>query len=950
MLKKYYETDKTIGLEKPHAYYVPFGKNSELSYDREQSERFFSLNGEWTIAGYESVTAADEFWLETPTDKITVPSCVQYYGYDYFQYTNMRFPFPFDPPRIPTKNPAYHYSRTFNWTADGEKAYLVFEGVDSCFYLYVNEKFVGFSQISHRISEFDVTKYLVDGENKVDVLVVKWCLGSYLEDQDKWRFTGIFRDVYLLKRPKQHIEDFKISTYVQHGDGYVAFTNIGKTTAELSFNGETATVDGGDTFVFIIENARLWSAETPNLYDLIITAGEEKIYQRVGICSSYVRNGIYYFNDCPIKFYGVNRHDFHPEKGAAVSKEDMLKDVLLMKSLNVNAVRTSHYPSSPLFYELCNEYGLYVISETDLECHGGVDCGDDISFHARYALIQENEVFQNATIERQICNIEEHKNYACVCIWSLGNESGWGKNLKKALEVVKPMDERPFHYENLWDINREVYGSDGYYSTPLDVVSRMYPHIDWMKNDFLNDKKETRPLVLCEYAHAMGNGPGSFVDYWEVMESSERFMGGFVWEWADHGIKYGKGGFKYGGDFGEYEHDDNFCIDGIVSPDRKIKAGTLSMKQVYQPLKFTYNFDYTCGEGKLEVFNKNFFAPAVGQLVIKSATSEKTLNVAIEPRESVVIDYEAIDFTVQYFVDGNEFARAQFGDVVFNKTELTEAKVNIEQKGNKILVNASGTEYVLDSDRGEITSIAFGNEKIDGIKWNLWRAPTDNDRNQKNLWKGKFLHHALPNVESCTVKGNTIKFVVKLGAVCFRPFIKADLVYSFYKEGVQMNVKYEVLQKHYFEYMPRIGFALKLDKKYDKLKYLAYGPWETYSDSCNFAFKGEYESDVLSQYHHYVKPQESGSHHGAEYAELTDGENFIRAEGMTSFSALPYSAETIENTAHDYELPASDGTYLCVDLQMSGLGSNSCGPVPFKKYIIKDKGEGEISLLFKSKK
>lgn len=944
MLKKYYETDKTVGVESPRAYYVPFGKDSAVSYDREQSERFYSLNGEWQIAAYESVTDADEFWLNAPTDKIAVPSCVQYYGYDYFQYTNVRYPFPFDPPRIPTKNPAYHYSRKFNWTANGEKAYMVFEGVDSCFYLYVNDKFVGFSQVSHRISEFDVTKFLTDGDNKVDVLVLKWCLGSYLEDQDKWRFTGIFRDVYLLKRPKNHITDFKITTDKNGTDGYVSFTNNGKIEAQLSFNGEDATVGAGETFVFTVENARFWSAETPVLYDLVITAGEEKIYQRVGICSSRVKNGIYCFNDKPIKFHGVNRHDFHTDKGAAVSKEDMLNDVLLMKSLNVNAVRTSHYPSSPLFYELCNEYGLYVMSETDLETHGGVDCCDDISFHARYALIAEDANFEKAILEREICNIEEHKNFSCVCIWSLGNESGWGKNIKNALYAVKPMDSRPFHYENLWEINKEVYGTDGYYSTPLDIVSRMYPHIDWMKNDYLNDKKETRPLVLCEYAHAMGNGPGSFVDYWKVIESSDRFMGGFVWEWADHGITYKEDGFKYGGDFGEYEHDENFCIDGIVSADRKIKAGTLSMKQVYQPVKFAY------AAGKLEVFNKNFFAALIGKLVINSNGTEASVNVAVEPRKSISVDCPFDNFTVQYYAGDKEYARAQFGNVAFAKTELTETKVEISQKGNKLLVNAGGIDYVLDLDRGEITSIAFGNEKLGGVNWNLWRAPTDNDRNQKNKWKAKFLPYAVPNVESYAINGNTVKFTLTLGAVCVRPFMKASLTYLFLNEGVKMNVKYEVLQKHYFDYLPRVGFAMKLDKKYDKLNYLAYGPWETYSDSYNFAFKAEYSDEIANQYHHYLYPQESGSHFGAEYVEIFGGESSVRVEGMTSFSALPYSAKTLENAMHDKELPESDATYLCFDLDMSGLGSNSCGPIPFKQYTVKDKGAGEISLLFKSKK
>ena len=652
MLKKYYEADRSVGTEPLRAYYVPFGKGAEPSYNREESERFLSLNGTWKIRAYESVSDADGFWNGAGDEEIPVPSCVQYYGYDFFQYTNVRYPFPFDPPHVPAKNPAYHYSRTFTGRGKGEKTYLVFEGVDSCFYLYVNGAFAGYSQISHRISEFDITRLVTEGENKIDVLVLKWNFGSYLEDQDKWRFTGIFRDVYLLFRPSKHLTDYKIETFVRGADGVVAFENRSKLSAKLTFNGESKEVGAGGSVSFLVKDARLWSAETPYLYPLSVECGEEVVFERVGIRTSEVKDGVYLLNGKPVKFYGVNRHDFHPEKGAAVSLEDMRGDILLMKKLNVNAVRTSHYPSSPLFYELCDEYGIYVMSESDLESHGSVMC-DDTSYCTGFALVPQNPVFADNSLQRQRCNVEQNKNRPSVVIWSIGNEAGWGRNMIESAKEIRRLDSRPVHYEGVWNRDPEEFGKEDYYGAPLDLVSRMYPDISWMKNEYLTDERETRPLVLCEYAHAMGNGPGSLKDYWELMESSERFTGGFVWEWADHGVKYGGDGFRYGGDFGEYEHDSNFCIDGIVSPDRKIKAGTLSMKHAYQPLRFTRKGN------ELVVFNKNFFAAEVGELCLKQS-GEKRERVCIPPRGSISVAVEEGNLNAEYFRGDERVAHAQF--------------------------------------------------------------------------------------------------------------------------------------------------------------------------------------------------------------------------------------------------------------------------------------------------
>lgn len=938
MLKDYYKNDLTIGVLPPRSYYIPFENDAHKSYDRQESKRFISLNGKWKITPYESVLDADEFWLNDGKNEIDVPSCLQYYGYDYFQYTNTRFPFPFNPPYVFGKNPAFHYSRTFEWKCADDKAYLIFEGVDSCFYLYVNGKEIGFSQISHRISEFDITPYVKNGDNKIDVLVLKTCKGSYLEDCDKWRFTGIFRDVYLLCRPKEHITDYKIETDICDDCGIVSFENRSPITISVTLNNETQVIGASEKKTFTILNARLWSAETPFLYDAEIRACGEIIFERVGIRTTQVKDGIYLLNDKSIKLYGVNRHDFHPEKGMAVSKDDMRSDILLMKKLNINAVRTSHYPSSPLFYELCSEHGIYVMSEADMESHGSVNC--DGGYDWTHNPIAENPDFEHNTIERNICNVEEHKNSACVIMWSLGNESGWGNNLNKALAEVKKRDKRPVHYEGIFNIDKNKYGEEGYYKIPVDMVSRMYPEISYLKDEYLNDTKETRPMVLCEYAHAMGNGPGGMKEYWDVLESSDRFIGGFIWEWADHGVKYGKEkGFKYGGDFGEYLHDGNFCIDGIVTADRKIKAGTLQMKKFYQPMKFELK------GGELIVTNKNFFAAQSGELLFSHGGTEAKQKICIPPRESLSIPVQSDDLKVQFFVNGEEIAREQF---ITKKAEADYLPVNIiaKQVGHALIVTANSNEYRLDIQSGEIESVFANGKEYGNIMLNLWRAPIDNDMFIKDKWNRRLLKYARPYAEKYEVDLNSVLFNIAVASDSFLPLMTATLKYTFISSGVQIEIDYRQTDVTKFDFLPRIGFCLKLDKTFEKLKFNAYGPGETYCDMYEYAFKDDYQSFVKDQYYHHVKPQESGSHFLPDYAEVTDGRHTIRIEGMQSFSVLPYSAQTLEKTKHDYELPESDGTYLSADFFMSGLGSNSCGLLPQETCRTPDKMKGKIVFTF----
>ena len=568
-----------IGTTPHRSYYIPFAVDDDIQkkhgiIDRASSSRFLSLDGVWQIKEHES---ASGFVLsEELYDIIPVPSCVQMHGYDRIQYLNHRYPFPVMLPHIPKDNPCWHYRRSFELhpLAD-ERYYLNFEGVDSAFYLYVNGTLKGYSQISHATSEFDITELLCDGENTVDVLVLKWCISTYLECQDKFRFSGIFRSVYLLRRPFEHITDYRIETRLSGGDGVLNFINESFVDAHLSLDGRSITVPAGERGEITVPGVKSWSAETPELYELEIAANGERIIESVGFREITIDGKVFKVNGDAVKLKGVNRHDFSCDTGATVSLDDMMRDIMLMKELNVNAIRTSHYPNSPEFYMLCDTYGIYVMDEADLEMHGACcrDGGYDFSLWSEYA---ENEFFAKGITDRHAALVERDKNRPSVIIWSLGNESSFGKAFFEGARYIKLRDKtRPVHYEGLQRADEK------YYNTELvDIVSMMYPSFDTIRERVLDNPEERRPFVICEYTHAMGNSCGDIAEYWDMIYENEQMMGAFVWEWADHAVRTDKG-FLYGGDFGEAEHDGNFCVDGLLTPDRKLKSGAREMAAVY---------------------------------------------------------------------------------------------------------------------------------------------------------------------------------------------------------------------------------------------------------------------------------------------------------------------------------------------------------------------------------
>lgn len=662
---KEYESFERYGVEPHRSYYIPFAEDDKVNYkfgviDRNRSSRFLSLDGSWKIKQHGNV--GEIVLNEELTETIPVPSCVQMHGYDQIQYLNTRYPFPVTLPHITNENPCWHYRRKFAlYKKVNEKYYLNFEGVDSAFYLYVNGIKKGYSQISHATSEFDITDLVVNGENILDVIVLKWSISTYLECQDKFRFSGIFRNVYILTRPKKHITDYRIITTIKGSDAVLTFINESDVDISLDFNRKTAFVKAGKKVEFLVENVKKWTSERPFLYTLTLFANGEKIIEKVGCREILIDGKVFKINGKSIKLKGVNRHDFNCKTGATVTIKDIVKDLKLMKSLNVNAVRTSHYPNMPEFYLLCDYFGLYVMDEADLEMHGACTRFGGYS-REPWSEYAENEFFSSGIKDRHVALVERDKNRPCVIIWSLGNESSFGKAFFDGAKHIRKRDKtRPVHYEGLQEADKKYY-----YSRLVDMVSMMYPSIDKIQKEVLDNPKEIRPFVICEYTHAMGNSCGDIAEYWDLIYNNEQCMGAFVWEWADHGI-WTKKGFLYGGDFGEKEHDGNFCCDGLLTPDRKIKSAALEMKAVYG------------GKTKSEIVDVN---------IPEIKTSAKNLEIAVDERTGCLTAIK---------VDGNEVLKTPMRWNILRYTD-----------NDRSLINKWNNEYRLPECMPEILSFEKG--------------------------------------------------------------------------------------------------------------------------------------------------------------------------------------------------------------------------------------------------
>ncbi len=991
-LKNYHKSLETlhVGCEEPRAYFVPFKNEEKSDLLRENSEYFTSLCGEWDFKYFKNQTFIDnEFWAvgydTTDFDKIPVPMNWQMLlgrGYDTPHYTNVNYPFPKDPPHVPDDNPCGAYVRDFDVTPDMAKRqlFLNFEGVNSCFYLWINGKFVGYSQVSHNTSEFDITEFVSEGKNKIAVLVFKWCDGSYLEDQDFWRLSGIFREVYILARnSKGHIKDVEIKTsfnkkitkcdfavnLLMNGNADVTYKLIspdGNITSEGSFS--------NNKLLLKLEYPLLWSDEIPQLYKLYLYCHDEVICMPVGMRDIRIHSSVVYLNGQKIKIRGVNRHDSHPVYGHYAPYEHFLEDLYIMKRHNVNAVRTSHYPNDPRFYGLCDELGFLVIDEADLETHGMGSVLSHDEWSVSLDSLSNSPEWEAAYVDRAKRLYERDKNHPCVIFWSLGNESGAGDNHRAMRKYIKSRNpDAIVHYEGSnysYSLDRKQKLGD-----ISDLESRMYPSpeecIETMK------KIKKKPFFLCEYCHAMGNGPGNLKEYWDVIENYDNFVGGCIWEFTDHSVAVpdGKGGVKYtyGGDFGDTPNDGEFCVDGLVYPDRRPHTGFLEAKNLYQP--FSVQFDQ---KGNVKIFNKRYFKGLddVGLKWEIKCNGEKIANgelsgLMIMPRSTqkfALFNFREIDvygeaYLNLYFFNtkdtpwadsGYECGHCQF-KIETAKADLVKvAASGIETLEDEQFITVTAGDYVYRFDKyfGVLDTITFKNREMIStpIKLNLFRATTDNDRPFRDeKWLKRGLDRLIQKTYSVRVaksdSGVAIVADVSYAPVIFTPVMKAKITYIIQATGdLLINVNGNIDLKH-IDYLPRLGVTFRMPKENERFEYFGYGPMESYCDKKNAAMVDRYVSTVTDNFEHYIRPQENSSHFGTKWALVGEDSGyglFMSGYGLDSVSVnvSHYTQEHLDATRHDYELEAIDDAVVCLDYKQEGIGSGSCGPIASEQYHFKE--------------
>ena len=976
------------------AYFIPASKRMDnLVEHREESDRMQLLNGTWKFQYFNSIYDVQEPFFEKDYDtenfdEIQVPSVWQMAGYDTHQYTNIRYPFPFDPPYVPQDIPCGTYAHTFVYHKDenAPKAFLNFEGVDSCFYVWINGSYVGYSQVSHMTSEFDVTDVLQDGTNTVAVLVMKWCDGSYLEDQDKFRMSGIFRDVYILKRPKQAISDYHIKTRIED--------MLAKVEIEMKFysplnvkisiedrNGAVVALGSiaeEGTAVLEIASPELWNTENPYLYKLILETENEVIVDYIALRKIEIKDQVIYLNGQKIKFRGVNRHDSDPVTGFTISLEQITTDLTLMKQHNFNAIRSSHYPNAPFFYEMCDKYGFMVIDEADIEAHGPFmiyrkEDTDYNRFKRWNEKIADDPVWEEAIVDRVKLMVERDKNRFCIVMWSMGNESAYGCNFEKALEWTKNFDpDRITQYESARYRNYD----ETYDYSNLDVYSRMYPALSEIQ-EYL-DKDGSKPFLLVEYCHSMGNGPGDFEDYFQMIQDNDKMCGGFVWEWCDHAIAHGtaengKTIYAYGGDHGEEIHDGNFCMDGLVYPDRTVHTGLLEYKNVYRPARV---ISYNKESGELVLHNYMDFDDLKDYVKISYELTQDGLVISkgILPEFSVAPHGEGkTNLKISVPENGKCYLKLIYHlkkelplldeDHIlgFDEIEVSkdDAKCKLAEKwlqktavGSELQVNENDTQihikgrefaYTIDKRTALFTEMKFaGREYLNHpMELNIWRAPTDNDMYIKSEWKKAHYDKAYTRAYTTEVvqgkHGVKITSHASVVAETVQKILDVTITWKIDASG-KIDADIEATKDGEFPDLPRFGVRMFLDKKLSAARYFGMGPQESYCDKHQAASHGLYHANVDDLHEDYIRPQENGSHYDCGYVELNNSRYGIvaSAEKAFSFNASYYTQEELEKKTHNYELAESDSVVLCVDYALNGIGSNSCGPVVLDQYRFND--------------
>ena len=976
------------------AYYIPASRRMDnLVEHREESDRMQLLNGTWKFQYFNSIYDIQDSFFEKNYDtenfdEIQVPSVWQMAGYDTHQYTNIRYPFPFDPPYVPQDIPCGVYVHTFEYSRDEKapKSFLNFEGVDSCFYVWINGSYIGYSQVSHMTSEFDVTDVLQDGTNTVAVLVMKWCDGSYLEDQDKFRMSGIFRDVYILKRPKQAISDYHIKTRIED--------MLAKVEIEMKFysplNVKISIEDRNGAVVALgriaeegkavleIASPELWNTENPYLYKLILETENEVIVDHIALRKIEIKDQVIYLNGQKIKFRGVNRHDSDPVTGFTINTEQITTDLTLMKQHNFNAIRSSHYPNAPFFYEMCDKYGFMVIDEADIEAHGPFmiyrkEDTDYNRFKRWNEKIADDPVWEEAIVDRVKLMVERDKNRFCIVMWSMGNESAYGCNFEKALEWTKNFDpDRITQYESARYRNYD----ETYDYSNLDVYSRMYPALSEIQ-EYL-DKDGSKPFLLVEYCHSMGNGPGDFEDYFQMIQDNDKMCGGFVWEWCDHAIAHGtaengKTIYAYGGDHGEEIHDGNFCMDGLVYPDRTVHTGLLEYKNVYRPARV---ISYNKESGELVLHNYMDFDDLKDYVKISYELTQDGLVISkgILPEFSVAPHGEGkTNLKINVPENGKcylkliyhlkkelplldedhilgfdeievskEDTKCKLAEKWLQKTAV-DSELQVNENDTQIHIKGREFAYTIDKRTALFTEMKFaGREYLNHpMELNIWRAPTDNDMYIKSEWKKAHYDKAYTRAYTTEVvqgkHGVKITSHASVVAETVQKILDVTITWKIEAAG-KIDADIAVTKDDEFPDLPRFGVRMFLDKKLSAVRYFGMGPQESYCDKHQAASHGLYRADVGDLHEDYIRPQENGSHYDCEYVELNNSRYGIvaSAEKAFSFNASYYTQEELEKKTHNYELIESDSVVFCVDYALNGIGSNSCGPVVLDQYRFDD--------------
>ena len=933
--------------------------------EKSQSSRYLSMEGMWRFlfvknhqdapASFYQVGYDDSKWEDFP-----VPGLFELNGHGDRIYKNIGYAwattFDSNPPYIgETENYTGSYRREFMLPEDWKGQQVLFHvgSATSNLKVWVNGKYVGYSEDSKVAAEFDITRYLKKGKNLIAMQVMRWCDGSYLEDQDFWRFTGIAREVYLYARPKTHIEDIVIGQDYQDGKGFldVNVKAVGNPTVTMALydpSGELVAEGISKTLEF--NQAKAWTAETPNLYTLYITASKgdkvlEVVRQRVGFRHIEIKGGQLLLNGQPILIKGVDRHELDPDGGYIVSVERMRQDIRIMKQLNINAVRTSHYPDDPRWYELCDSAGLYLVAEANLESHG-MGYGE--------GTLAKRKDFAQMHLERNQGNVLTLRNHPSIIIWSMGNEAGYGPNFEQVYDWVKSVDKiRPVQYEQA-----------GHWGK-TDIFCPMYFYYTDCEKYAQTDNP--RPLIQCEYAHAMGNSMGGFKEYWDLIRKYPKYQGGFIWDFVDQGLRdkskvTGKEIFTYGGDYGRYPaSDNNFNCNGIIAPDRRLNPHAYEVQYYYQNLWIT---DKGLKDGKIEIYNENFFKPVKNLKLAVEVKSDgmksKSLQLLVDevlPQQRKAFEfaeikkyinglYHAGEILVNFQFESGERQQFVVKPYVFDKLEtqqLDERNVQKEETKSYVKFSTKGTTLTIGKQSGLIDYLDIDGQPMlvdrQSITPEFWRAPTDNDYGARLQQRFAAWKNPQMKVTSCSVVDNSVIANLDL------PMATLTMTYTLQADGsviVRQQMEPKADQKE--TWMFRYGMQLQMPKQYDRVEYYGRGPHENYCDRNSSEIIGRYKNKVADEYFPYVRPQESGNHTDVRWFIVSDGQRGLKFESTAPMecSALPYLTEDLDGGVnkdahhmHSGDLTERPLTQVHIQQHQMGLGCvNSWGAWPEKPYML----------------